>query len=98
MDDLTENLPVQPCRELIQFVTDRPGHDRRYAMDISKISQQLGWSPSVTLAEGLKKTVQWYLTHRDWWTPCFLMTTKLTTAPSMGLGSPSEKRPGRHRT
>jgi dTDP-glucose 4,6-dehydratase len=69
MDDLAENLPVQPCRELIQFVTDRPGHDRRYAMDISKMSQQLGWSPSVTLAEGLKKTVHWYLTHRDWWTP-----------------------------
>ncbi|MBD2257262.1 dTDP-glucose 4,6-dehydratase [Pseudanabaena sp. FACHB-2040] len=69
MDELAEDLPVRPCRDLITFVKDRPGHDRRYAMDITKIQTQLGWSPSVTLEQGLRQTVQWYLTHRDWWMP-----------------------------
>ncbi|HEY9878442.1 MAG TPA: dTDP-glucose 4,6-dehydratase [Leptolyngbyaceae cyanobacterium] len=69
MDELAEDLPVHPCRDLITYVKDRPGHDRRYAMDISKIQTQLGWSPSVTLEEGLRQTVQWYLTNRDWWMP-----------------------------
>jgi dTDP-glucose 4,6-dehydratase len=69
MDELAEDLPIRPCRDLITFVKDRPGHDRRYAMDITKIQTQLGWSPSVTLEEGLRKTVQWYLTRRDWWMP-----------------------------
>jgi dTDP-glucose 4,6-dehydratase len=69
MDDLAADLPVSPCHELITFVTDRPGHDRRYAMNIKKIQQQLGWSPAVTLEAGLRQTVQWYLSHRDWWMP-----------------------------
>ncbi|MGF1569255.1 MAG: dTDP-glucose 4,6-dehydratase [Nodosilinea sp.] len=69
MDELAQNLPTRPGRDLITFVTDRPGHDRRYAMDISKIRQQLGWSPAVTLEVGLRKTVQWYLDHPTWWQP-----------------------------
>ncbi|MBU1741765.1 MAG: GDP-mannose 4,6-dehydratase, partial [Proteobacteria bacterium] len=52
---------------LISFVTDRPGHDRRYAMDFTKIEQELGWSPQVDLAEGLRRLVAWYLDHETWW-------------------------------
>ncbi|WP_300513179.1 dTDP-glucose 4,6-dehydratase [Aliiroseovarius sp.] len=51
----------------ISFVTDRPGHDMRYAIDPSRIAGELGWHPSVTLEEGLEKTVQWYLDNEDWW-------------------------------
>jgi dTDP-glucose 4,6-dehydratase len=50
----------------IQFVTDRPGHDRRYAMNIAKIERELGWSPREDFASGLRKTLNWYLEHRDW--------------------------------
>ncbi|MDE1989115.1 MAG: dTDP-glucose 4,6-dehydratase [Betaproteobacteria bacterium] len=53
-------------RELIQFVKDRPGHDRRYAIDARKIRQELGWTPSETFESGLQKTVAWYLAHADW--------------------------------
>lgn len=51
---------------LIRFVTDRPGHDRRYAIDPTKVMTQLGWRPSVTFEQGLAKTIDWYLAHRDW--------------------------------
>jgi len=57
---------VTAYRELIQFVTDRPGHDRRYAIDSSRAQQELGWRPEHDLASGLAATVQWYLAHRDW--------------------------------
>ena len=53
--------------ELITFVQDRPGHDARYAIDPSRIRDELGWRPSVTVEEGLEKTVQWYLDNEDWW-------------------------------
>lgn len=53
-------------RHLITFVKDRPGHDYRYAMDISKARRELGWQPSVSLAEGLSKTIQWYLDNQGW--------------------------------
>ena len=56
-----------PHERLIAFVTDRPGHDFRYAIDASKIRDELGWSPSVTLDEGLRRTVRWYLENGDWW-------------------------------
>ena len=56
-----------PYAEQITFVTDRPGHDARYAIDPSRIRTELGWRPSVTLEEGLEKTVQWYLDNEDWW-------------------------------
>jgi len=52
---------------LIHFVTDRPGHDARYAIDPERIRQELRWRPSVTLDEGLERTVRWYLDHKDWW-------------------------------
>ena len=52
---------------LIRFVNDRPGHDRRYAMDITRIRDQLGWEPGYGLEDGLAETVEWYLTNRAWW-------------------------------
>ena len=55
--------------DLITFVEDRPGHDARYAIDPSRIRNELGWLPSVTVEEGLEKTVQWYLDNEDWWKP-----------------------------
>ena len=58
-----------PHARLITFVTDRPGHDARYAIDPSRISAELGWQPSVTLEEGLRKTVRWYLDNEAWWQP-----------------------------
>lgn len=58
-----------PHDQLIKFVTDRPGHDKRYAIDPSRIRDELGWRPSVTWEEGLAKTVDWYLANEDWWQP-----------------------------
>ena len=54
-------------RRLIRFVTDRPGHDLRYAIDSGKIQRELGWRPRETFETGLRKTVQWYLDNRAWW-------------------------------
>ena len=56
-----------PHDRLITFVTDRPGHDLRYAIDPKRMRDELGWRPSVTLEEGLRRTVRWYLDNRDWW-------------------------------
>ncbi|MFC0341144.1 dTDP-glucose 4,6-dehydratase [Paracoccus niistensis] len=58
-----------PHDRLIRFVTDRPGHDRRYAIDPTRIRTELGWRPSVTVEEGLKRTVAWYLDNEAWWRP-----------------------------
>ena len=67
-DLIDEFAPAEkPRRELIAFVADRPGHDARYAMDISKISAELGWRPRETFETGLRKTVRWYLDNRPWW-------------------------------
>jgi dTDP-glucose 4,6-dehydratase len=55
-----------PCRGLITYVKDRPGHDRRYAMDASKIERELGWRPLETFESGIRKTVQWYLENEEW--------------------------------
>jgi dTDP-glucose 4,6-dehydratase len=66
--DLLDELKpaAKSYREQIQFVTDRPGHDRRYAIDARKIERELGWRPAETFETGMKKTVQWYLDHQDW--------------------------------
>ncbi|MEO0757166.1 MAG: dTDP-glucose 4,6-dehydratase [Cyanobacteria bacterium J06648_16] len=69
MDELAPTLPVSPAKQLISFVTDRPGHDRRYAIDARKIKAELGWEPQVSVSEGLRRTVAWYLAHPDWWQP-----------------------------
>ncbi|MBW4652882.1 MAG: dTDP-glucose 4,6-dehydratase [Kaiparowitsia implicata GSE-PSE-MK54-09C] len=69
MDELAPELPVRPANQLITFVQDRPGHDRRYAIDATKIRAELGWTPAETVESGLRKTVQWYLDNRQWWQP-----------------------------
>jgi dTDP-glucose 4,6-dehydratase len=71
-DLLDARLPLadgRPRRELITFVSDRPGHDRRYCADPSKIEFTLDWRPEVAFEEGLERTVDWYLTRGDWWRP-----------------------------
>lgn len=69
LDQRRKRADGQSYREQITFVTDRPGHDRRYAIDASKLRRELGWEPSVTFAEGIARTVDWYLARRDWWEP-----------------------------
>ncbi len=66
---LDDKRPLNQGRydDLITFVTDRPGHDARYAIDPTRIRTELGWRPSVTVEEGLERTVQWYLDNSDWW-------------------------------
>ena len=54
-------------KSLIEYVTDRPGHDLRYAIDHTKISKELGWLPKTSFEEGIKKTVEWYLDNKEWW-------------------------------
>ncbi|MFP6614665.1 MAG: dTDP-glucose 4,6-dehydratase [Pirellulales bacterium] len=66
VDRLRPGLPHAPCRDLITFVTDRPGHDRRYAIDASKIRQQLGWQPKENFESGLLRTIRWYLDNTEW--------------------------------
>ncbi len=67
---LDERRPdAAPHDRLIEFVTDRPGHDARYAIDPSRIRTELGWRPSVTVEEGLAKTVDWYVENEWWWRP-----------------------------
>lgn len=62
------NRNAGDSEKLITYITDRPGHDRRYAIDASKINKELGWSPSVTFEQGLEKTVDWYLQNEEWLT------------------------------
>jgi dTDP-glucose 4,6-dehydratase len=59
----------QSCHELISFVTDRPGHDHRYAIDATKLETELGWRAQETFETGIEKTVRWYLERADWWQP-----------------------------
>ena len=67
MDELSGGGPRE---ELISFVKDRPGHDRRYAIDASYIHNELGWEPSLTFEGGLRQTIQWYLDNNDWLENC----------------------------
>lgn len=66
LDEMSPHPSIADRKTLIQFVPDRPGHDRRYAINASKISTELGWRPSVNFESGLRQTVQWYLEHREW--------------------------------
>ena len=79
-----------PHDALITFVTDRPGHDLRYAIDPTRIREELGWRPSVTLEEGLARTVDWYLARGDWWRPLLAregVGQRLGTAPVAKAGA-----------
>jgi len=66
LDELLPQSPSVPHSSLMRFVPDRPGHDRRYAIDISKINSELGWQPRQSLGSGLHKTIQWYLSNPEW--------------------------------
>ncbi len=66
IDRLCPDLPHRPCESLIEFVADRPGHDRRYAIDASKIRRTLHWEPRTDFAAGIETTVRWYLDNRRW--------------------------------
>ena len=66
VDKLRPNLPHGPCEKLIKYVQDRPGHDRRYAIDASKIKLELGWEPQQNLTTGLEATVRWFLDNPTW--------------------------------
>jgi len=66
LDELLPESPHTPHRQLIRFVTDRPGHDLRYAIDASKIKRELGWQPRETFATGIGKTLRWYLDNQAW--------------------------------
>ncbi|MEO7941460.1 MAG: GDP-mannose 4,6-dehydratase, partial [Burkholderiaceae bacterium] len=66
LDEARPRADGKPYAQQISYVADRPGHDRRYAIDARKIEHELGWKPSETFASGIRKTVQWYLEHQDW--------------------------------
>jgi dTDP-glucose 4,6-dehydratase len=90
VDDLAPPLPDGRKRaDLISFVTDRPGHDFRYAMDISKIARELGWRPSRSFEAGLRETVGWYLVNSAWWTPL------IERYAGERLGAPNTATPAR---
>ena len=69
VDDRLGVPDAGPRRRLIEFVTDRPGHDLRYAIDSSRLQDELGWRPTVTFEEGLARTIDWYLENESWWGP-----------------------------
>ena len=82
---LDENAPSsdgRPHGELITFVTDRPGHDHRYAIDASGTLERLGWSPATSFSDGLRATVDWYLANTEWWEP---LTAEGQTVERAGL-------------
>jgi dTDP-glucose 4,6-dehydratase len=66
LDELSPRPDGKSYKDQITYVTDRPGHDRRYAIDATKINRELGWKPAETFETGIRKTVQWYLDHQDW--------------------------------
>ncbi|WP_411816445.1 dTDP-glucose 4,6-dehydratase [Hyphococcus sp. DH-69] len=67
LDDELSDSPHRPHESLIKFVSDRPGHDHRYAINCDKIERELGWQPSVSVEEGMRQTVLWYLNNKEWW-------------------------------
>ncbi len=67
LDEMEPSKQVKSYKELITFVQDRPGHDMRYAIDASKIENELGWVPKETFPSGIRKTIAWYLENRQWW-------------------------------
>ncbi len=88
LDELHPCESGQPHERRIEFVTDRPGHDLRYAIDASKIGRQLGWSPKEDFESGFRSTVKWYLDHRDWWQQILSGEYKLDR---LGTGNPREE-------
>lgn len=69
LDEISPRADGTSYREQIEFVEDRPGHDRRYAVDPARMEEELGWRPTVDFEEGLRRTVRWYVENEDWWRP-----------------------------
>lgn len=69
LDEIRPDAKIGRREDLIRFVTDRPGHDARYAIDFSKLNRELGWTPRETFEGGLRKTILWYLDNEAWWEP-----------------------------
>ncbi len=69
LDRLSPNEDGESDAGQITSVADRPGHDKRYAIDATRIGEELGWQPEETFETGIEKTVRWYLGHQDWWRP-----------------------------
>jgi dTDP-glucose 4,6-dehydratase len=69
LDELRPRADGQPYATQIAYVADRPGHDKRYAIDASRIKDELGWTPAETFETGIRKTVAWYLANEAWWRP-----------------------------
>ena len=87
-DVLDRLVPAgRPRRELIKFVTDRPGHDHRYAIDATKLEDELGWRAEENFESGLAKTVRWYLDNADWWTP---LRKSVYSGERLGLAEPQK--------
>ena len=84
LDERRPNAAHRPHEQLIKYVQDRPGHDRRYAIDLSRIQRELGWQPAEDLSSGLAKTVDWYLAHLAW---CEAVAGQKTAAERRGLGN-----------
>ena len=88
--DILDNIRPRnngPRRALIKFVDDRPGHDRRYAIDASKLESELGWSAQENFETGLEKTVKWYLAEQQWWKAILARGYK---AQRLGIASPAQ--------
>ena len=81
-DPIKSRPAGETAKRLITFVQDRPGHDKRYAIDSAKIESEFGWKPTVTFEDGLRRTVDWYLANRDWWEP---IATGVYTGDRLGL-------------
>lgn len=92
VDDIAGPMKSGRRRELISFVADRPGHDKRYAIDATKLITRLGWQPSYDLDKGLRQTVKWYLENEAWWRPLVGQSGALGR---IGLGSAQAKAPPR---
>ena len=73
-------LGLPPTRKTT--IPDRPGHDRRYLLDCSKIRNELGWRPEIEFEQGLKETIRWYADNRDWWTPLYGRSPVVEGAPA----------------
>jgi len=89
LDRVRPRAGGKPHRELIEFVPDRPGHDLRYAIDATKIAEELDWRPQETLATGLEKTVAWYFANEPWWRP---IRDKHYSGARLGLAQPAAPR------
>ena len=92
LDDTLSDSAHKPHQNLIKFVTDRPGHDQRYAINCDKIERELGWSPSLSVEDGMRQTVLWYLENQPWWDA--IRGDGFDVAKRQGLGQNDSQQKG----